>query len=335
VTDLARRYDAFEALRREGRRADAARALLDLCGLEGAADLDLDAPRPPSATMIRYDAPRAVDVVALTRGARDVAKFEDLALPAATKLSRALEARGLRTKTVGPYARRMDVALSTDGARADRYTVVASRGDRLDAVLDAERTRSAEGTRRAGLALGYPPCCVARFVEVERSPEAARDGVNEASLRAFLDAGPVRWALNPLSTHALVGFMPCRGDCPAALSFANTIWEALSSESPAAAETVRATLSRPILFVRLPLFWVLDGARPDPDGTLRYARAVAHDDPSLPALSQWRDALLGGAIHRADGVSLDDRALTLYQGADPLARWELTAPKVPRLVTFT
>ena len=203
-----------------------------------------------------------------------------------------------------------------------------------DLVAEAERDRSAEGTRRAGLALGYPPCCVERFVAVERSAEALRDGVNEASLRAFVDTGAPPWELNPLSSHALIGFMPCEASCPAALAFARRVYAALTRHG-GVAETVRATLARPVLFVRFPMFWVLDDARLDARKRLRYGRAVAHDDGSLPALGAWRDALLGDAVHHADAVSLDDRAVTLTREGSPVAAWGLRAPRVPRLVVFT
>jgi hypothetical protein len=229
----------------------------------------------------------------------------------------------------------MDVALSTDAGLADRYTLIAGRGSRAHLVAEAERDRSAEGTRRAGLALGYPPCCVERFVALERTEEALRDGVNEATLRAFVDTGAPPWELNPLSSHALIGFMPCAAACPAALAFARRVYGALGRLRNDVAATVRATLARPVLFVRFPMFWVLDDARLDARKRLRYSRAVAHDDGSLAALGAWRDALLGDAVHRADAVSLDDRAVTLTREGSPVAAWGLRAPRVPRLVVFT
>jgi hypothetical protein len=336
VTSLADRYDAFERHRRGGRDAEARAAFLALAGLdEVSAEAVVGAAHPPTAPMIRYDVPRAVDVVALQQGARDVAKFEDLTLRTARSLEGALARDGLRSVAVGPYARRMDVALSTDAGLADRYTLIAGRGSRAHLVAEAERDRSAEGTRRAGLALGYPPCCVERFVALERTEEALRDGVNEATLRAFVDTGAPPWELNPLSSHALIGFMPCAAACPAALAFARRVYGALGRLRNDVAATVRATLARPVLFVRFPMFWVLDDARLDARKRLRYSRAVAHDDGSLAALGAWRDALLGDAVHRADAVSLDDRAVTLTREGSPVAAWGLRAPRVPRLVVFT
>ncbi len=330
---LARRYDAFYRRCRRGEALDAARAFFELAGLDREPEAP-EGPREPfpTAPLIRYDAPRAVDLAALRKGARGVAKFEDLAAPRARALAEALRNEGFRVVTAGPYARRMDVTVSTGAGPADRYLVIASRGDEAERVAEAERDRTPDGTRRAGLALGYPPCCVERFVEVERSPAAERDGVNEATLRAFADAAPLAWELNPLSTLALVGFMPCRGACPLALAFARRVLTALD---PRDAAVVRDALARPVLFLRYALFWALDGATVEADGSVRYARAVAHDDGSRPELSRWRDALMGAHLARADRVSLDERSLTLTRGDDVIARWGLTAPRVPRLLAFT
>jgi hypothetical protein len=232
----------------------------------------------------------------------------------------------------------MDVALSVDDAPAEsavteRYTVIASRGNEAVYVADAERDRTPEGTRRAGLALGYPRCCVKRFMAVEQGLEAARDGVNEASLRAFLDTGAPPWELNPLSDLSPVGFRPCRASCPAALAFARKVLAALERADPEAHARTRTVLSRPVLFVRYTLFWALDGAA-SRDGSVRYTRAVAQDDPSLGELARWRDAYFGEALAAGDTVAIEGGVMRVTRAGEPVAAWELTEPVTPRVVSW-
>lgn len=336
---LAARYDAFyEALR----RADddgARRHFLSIAGVRDATARSAPgAPRALAAPLIRYEVPRAIDLVALRARARDVAKFEDLPLKTARGLVEKLQREGLYTLTVGPYTRRMDVALSVDDAPAEsavteRYTVIASRGNEAVYVADAERDRTPEGTRRAGLALGYPRCCVKRFMAVEQGLEAARDGVNEASLRAFLDTGAPPWELNPLSDLSPVGFMPCRASCPAALAFARKVLAALERADPEAHARTRTVLSRPVLFVRYTLFWALAGAA-SRDGSVRYTRAVAQDDPSLGELARWRDAYFGEALAAGDTVAIEGGVMRVTRAGEPVAAWELTEPVTPRVVSW-
>lgn len=330
---LAARYDAFyEALRRKDAEG-ARRRFLALAGVREAKAWTVSGAL--AAPLIRYEVPRAIDLAALRAGARDVAKFEDLPLKTARGLREKLQRAGFQTLTVGPYTRRMDVTLSVDdataeSARSERYTVIASRGDEARAVAEAERDRTPDGTLRAGLALGYPRCCVERFVAVEQSPEAARDGVNEASLRAFLDTGTPPWELNPLSDLSPVGFMPCGANCPGALAFARGVLAALERD---AYDRARAVLSRPVVFMRYTMFWALDGAAVR-DGSVRYTRAVAQDDPSLGELARWRDEHFGEALAAGDTVAIEEGVLRVTREGQTVAAWELTEPVGPRVVSW-
>lgn len=322
--------DRYDQLRRATGDAEADARFLALAGLAGGP--------PPAAgvteraALLRYGAPRKVDLVALRRGARDIAKFEDLPGPVAAALARRLAGEGFATRTEGPYARRFDVALSVGGA-GDRYTVVASRGGAAHALVEAERDRSDAGARRAGELLGYPPCCVEAFVATSRSPAADADGVNEACLRALCDAGPVHWSLHPLSTLSPVGFAPCHGRCARAMSFARRVFEAVRSEDDAAAETARATLATPLLVLRVSVFWALVGGATE-GGRVRFGRAVMHDDGELPWLADRAARCVGSHLAGADGVALDGAALALTRGDDTVARWKLAAPAAPRVIVF-
>jgi hypothetical protein len=326
---LTQRYDLLLARAAEGDPARAEAAFYDLVGLTPR-HTPAVAERVERAALIRYDAPRRVDLVALRRGARSIAKFEDLPRAVADALARRLTAEGLRTRVEGPYARRFDAALSVDGA-GDRYSVIAARGGAADALAEAERDRSADGARRAGALLGYPPCCVEAFLVTARGADAARDGVNEACLRALADAGPTHWSLHPMSHLSPVAFAPCHGRCPRAMAFARKVFDAVRAEDPSAAETIRRTLATPILALRVSLFWALVGAMPHHG---QYTRAVMHDDGTAPRLADLAARLFGAALAHGDAVALTDDALTVTLRGAETARWHVRAPRTPRLLTF-
>lgn len=328
---LAARYDRLREASARGDAAAVARAFRKVAGIaEGPERVPGPAPEP--VRWMRQDRPSRVDRIALKRGARAVAKFEDLDLATAVALERRLRAEGLRVARVASYARRFDVSLTAPGGVASRYLVAASRGGEAEALFEAERDRSPEGTRRVGALLGYPPCCVERFVALERSPEAGRDGVNEAGLRALLDGGPVHWSLHPLCAEALVGFLPCGGRCPRALAFARRVFEAVAREDPAGARVLRGKLLRPMLVLRVALFWVFDGAVEGRarGARLRYGRVLAHDDPTMPWLRAAGEASVGAALAAGDEATLDEGALEVRRAGAPVARWALASPMVPR-----
>jgi hypothetical protein len=334
-TAIVRLTERYDRLREADARRDeegCLRAFHEVAGLADGPVAEEDAPTPARVAWLRYDRPRRVDLLALRAGARPVAKFEDLDRRTALGLEQRLRSEGFRTAVVGPYARRFDVALSTPSGPADRYLVAASRGAEADGVIEAERDRSPEGARRAGRLLGYPPCCVERFVALERSPEAASDGINEAALRALLDGPPVHWALHPLCSESPVGFVPCGGRCPLALDFARRVLAAVEREDPTGAAVLRAQLLRPMLIVRVGLFWIFDGAGEGSArrGSVRYSRVAAQDDPSLPWLYAWGARAVGASLAMGDTVTLDEEALLAEEGGRTVARWALSKPMVPR-----
>lgn len=329
---LLPRYDQLREAHARGSEGECLRAFHAIAGIADGPPGAAAAAGPAGVPWMRYDRPRWVDRVALRAGARAVAKFEDLDRDTALALDRRLRAEGLRTVRVGPYARRFDVALSLAAGPADRYLVAASRGNEAAALIEAEADRSSDGTRRAGHLLGYPPCCVDRFVALERSPEAELDGINEAALRALLDGSPVHWALHPLCAESPVGFVPCDGRCPRALDFARRVLGAVEHEDPAGAATLRGMLMRPMLILRIGIFWVFDGVG-DGDaraGRVRYGRVVAQDDPALPWLREWGDRAVGAALAQADTLTLDEGAMAASREGRVLARWGLSRPMVPR-----
>jgi hypothetical protein len=334
---LAQRYDALYRAHARGDVLAAHAAFLALVGLSprrGVEVLPTAAP-PARAPVLDYTRPRRVDLLALQHGGRDVAKFEDLTAGAAAALGARLQAAGLRVVRAGPYTRRFDAAVATDGG-GGLYSVIASRGAEAEAVARAEQDRGPEGTLRAGLALGYPRCCVERFVAVSQGDEARDDGVNEAVLRAFVGGGDVPWRLNPLSQDALVNFMPCAPGCAPARAFADRVLAAVVRADPGAEAHLRRVLSRPVLFFRYAVFYALDGATVE--GTAgrgaRYARAVPYGVGPVTPLDLWQHDELGVPLAGGDAVTLDAQALTVWAGPRALARWAVADGNVPRLLVF-
>ncbi len=338
---LAELYDRVVASSRRGDVAAAHAVYLAIVGLRARRHATAVPERPArrTAAVLDFSTPRKVDLIALARGARRVAKFEDLTADAAEALAARLRARRLRTVIAGPYEKRLDVAVAVPRGGAPLFAVVASWGSEADEVVEAERDRSAAGTRRAGLALGYPPCCVEHFSALERGVAAHEDGINEAAIRspAGLRDRAIPWEMNPLSAHAPVGFTPCSVACPAALAFARRVLAAVRAESERSYAIAERTLRRPILFFRYPLFHVLVPASADaPDQPVRYREAVAAAEPGIPVeLTAWHEDEVGSQLAAGDGVRLADGALEIRQGETPVARWSLEDPGVPLLLRFS
>jgi DNA repair photolyase len=338
----SRRYDELYAASAAGDARRAHAAFLRVAGLaprRTAVAVPHEPRSPRTISALRYDDPREVDLVALERGARPAIKLEDLDAGRAEAVEARLRARGFATVRGARYRKRFDVPEAYDaGTARDLVNVYAARAAAAAAaVAAAERDRTPDGTRRAGLALGYPPCCVERFVALERDPARDEMGLNESALRMLAGDGEraIAWELNPLSSCSPIGFFPCHGGCEAALACARRVLTALREADPAAQERARAALLRPVLFFRYPLFWVLDGAEPTALG-VRYREALANDDgtPTPPALRVWAWDEVGSVLAAGDVVRLVAGSLEVLASGRPLARWALTTPRVPRLLRF-
>jgi DNA repair photolyase len=277
---------------------------------------------PRTTSMLRYDRVREIDLVALERGVRPAIKIEDLDKGSLAEIETRL--RGFVMVRSAPYKKRFDAPESDDRAGALVNLYVSRDPDRARAIAEAELDRSRTGTVHAGLALGYPPCCVEAFAALERSAATYDAGLNEAALRAFAGDGRVPWELHPLSSRAPIGFTPCARDCPAALELARRIL----AVDPAY-EATRRELERPILFFRYPIFWVLEGAKVE-GARVRYERALLNDDGAAPAfLRSMAHRAIGAYLERGRALSLDG---TLE--IEGVIRWELLSPRVPILFRF-
>ncbi len=146
------------------------------------------------------------------------------------------------------------VARQADGTAASlaRFEARTLRGGAPDAAcLDAHR--------RLGRQLGFPSCCVEAFVaRVARGVTVLSDGSAAAedfvAASAFADAGQLRhariqvWPLD--GTSPLLSHVPCASDCQPSLDHATRVFAALARSTPAWAEGLRASLSRPVAIER-------------------------------------------------------------------------------------
>jgi len=334
---LVRLYDRLASASAMGDDVSARQTFLAIAGLLPPEGL----PNGPShtrqcrASVLRYSVPRRIDIVALKHGARAAAKFEDLSSSRAALLARSFTAQGLHVQTVGPYQKRFDLSLTEPGSGVERYAVIASRGLEAEAIVEAERDRSPAGTFAAGVALGYPTCCVRHFVELEQSDRAAEDGINEAAIRSPAGIrGRIPWQMNPLNAFSPIGFTPCSVNCRAARVLAERVLSALRAESQMAHAAVRRALMRPVLFFRYAIFYVLDGC-PVHLGEVRYTRAVAAMESLAPRfISTWQDQLIGSRLVAGDTIRLTEDALEVSRDGKQSARWNLDARRVPLLLQF-
>jgi len=334
---LSMLYDRLYASSAHGDAAGAQSAFLEIAGLARRREASVVPTTPPPRTVsvVRYDEPRSIDFIALERGARSAVKVEDLDAHSADAIDARLRAAGLEVVRSAPYRKRFDVPESEDVDQADLFNLYVSRGGEAREIALAERDRTPDGTRRAGLALGYPPCCVERFIALERSTATYADGLNEVALRAFVGEGVVPWELNPLSTLAPICFTPCRAECPAALEVARRILAALRDADPAVYDETRDALRRPVLFFRFSLFWVLQGARLDAT-SVRYTDALPNDDHTRApeALAAWAWDEVGSVLARGDEVRLARGVLEVRGSGELIARWDVPHPPVARLLRF-
>ena len=109
-----------------------------------------------------------------------------------------------------------------------------------------------EAHRELGRQLGYPSCCVEAFLQrlvrgVHVRPDGGRASERVVAVEQALARSRRRLArLNFLlpGRRALVPFDPCAFDCPAALEYADALYDVHRNEDPAAAAKLQASLSR-------------------------------------------------------------------------------------------
>jgi len=184
-----------------------------------------------------------------------------------------------------------------------RRLSLARRARELDRMAADSGAHSAEEHAALGKLLGYPACCVDAFVHMERRwPNALPI---EAAARRTQRFDP-RLNNVQLSRFAWIAHFPCRYDCPASLSLADRIIEALRPLNPALTAHVEASLARPRLYLDDDHLGVVLGPRVVGRGRVAFRALV---DASVPEGAgqgglpwpAWRgaDGLIVRGVHAA------------------------------------
>lgn len=232
---------SLAALRRAIERApsleDAVQGARDALLAEGAA---VDRRDEPATTVRRHPAGRLalgadrplvdVELLGLELGARSVAKRMCPPGGASDRVERfraaGLVAVGFGVTTHGAGAAPRDVVLV---ARDEARLLDAQRVERALVDAAAAREDDASAVRDMGALLGYPACCVERFVLLRARDDASLAG-------ALLGSVGVRVPFATAFTvppFTLVSHAPCAPECPATLALVARLLQAMTPTSRA------------------------------------------------------------------------------------------------------
>ena len=226
--------------------------------------------------------------VALARGLRPMLREVVGAQHLPTVLQRA-RALGLAVRAVpGAAAVESGSGKLRLGSGEERILFVAREAARAqDAVrleISMRQVRdSSDGSRQLGVLLGYPPCCIDAWCEVEGNPDL---GVAYARSAARTQEWDGRLNQVPGMPH-LVPWFPCRFDCPASAAFVEQLvgrwptWQGVGRP-----ERAKGVAGWRVLLHRTR--WYLDGIRQliaAPEGGVLV---------SPMALAAWGDAVDAG-----------------------------------------
>lgn len=260
---------AYGQLLRAAASGDVAGVDSLLQGLFGLRSPPASAPAtaPRVREMLRYRGFKPAELAMLAADIKPVVKFEDIPVRQAA----AFVDRFATSYTLSrSHAYLKDGLLLRSRPCATNHpdalqTIYASRGD---ASLALQRLEEAdpEDIRGAGALLGIPACCAAAFADDFDRSRSDQDTLNDdACIRMLYTAaaGTDAAAMCPLSDAELLGFYPCRVDCPQARARAAVVLHALDVHQPGSADATLASLAGTYLFWRLPFFARLPGGTDD------------------------------------------------------------------------
>ncbi len=282
--------------------------------------------------LLSYRGFKPAELAMLGQGIKPVVKFEDIPLAHARAFVDRF-AGTYQVEVTAPYAKDYLILRSkrsTAGVPRDQQLVCiyASRGDQGRQLRALEQSRR-EDAGAAGKLLGFPHCCVQAFVADFAHSRQDQDTVNDDACRRALTQGPTPQALlNPLSDLELASYYPCRLDCAEALKQARRNRRALLATAPKYSEILELTLSRPVLYWRLPLFAALDGAwLPGPDRNQLSINSMdspifrldrvwvnAFADAEARAVQLFFTAHLSDLIGDGDGLQAQDDGVHVLKG---------------------
>ncbi len=270
------------------------------------------------AALIGFDP----EIELLSRGIKRACLKEAVPRDDAMGLCRAYRAMGLAADIVEFHG----LEQGRDAhVRGGDFAIVAVAADAaaLEEVLTAQRAHGAVKSRAAveamGALMGYPPCCVAAFIEQQTR------GDNVDNERLTFRRAPSE-ALHPLLHRVggvrLLSHHPCTPSCTGSIRIAETIASVLEAIDPPAAARALEKLARPVLFLdyqrRLELQGSWDGDR------FRVDSALALDEPRHLGLDPSEIAAIEVSVH-AVRFALRDGTHREISVANPL----LTSPGAP------
>ena len=193
----------------------------------------------------------------------------------------------------------------------DGFAIVAVARTPADLAATLHHQRAlksghdAAGAAQAmGALMGYPPCCVAAFLQ-QRSRGSNLE--NERMLFRRAPDAPLHVLLHRVGAIRLLSHHPCRPDCAPSIAQAQTVLAALEAIDPAAAAHVVERLQRPVLFLDYQRRVELQGEWQGEGVAAVFVVAAAHaiEDPRyLPAPPErWRVLSLDAA---GVTIGLDD-----------------------------
>lgn len=192
----------------------------------------------------------AVEAIAVVEGLKPAARFT-ASRGAAKRLIAMIEAAGMIADIYVPTPAEWGYRHATEGERAaasarDVRVYFAASESALREALEAQKRRD---DLTLGLALGYPPCCIAMndmfgalpmtdMVRVGRSR-----GAHDWRLNIFLTEMEIGLG----SPYYLVSHFPCSLACAPSIAYAEALHRALQRHAPRFAVTVADLLTRPVL----------------------------------------------------------------------------------------
>lgn len=337
--ELGRIYSALRRAMAAGDVREAAPLLGRALGLplQGS---EIQSHLPEAAQRLRpqltYRGWKPAELAILRHGVKPLVKFEDIAIAAART---AQWPEGVRVAASAPYVRD-DLLLRgrpvTAQDPAALVSLYASRDDRGVRLRDLERTHP-EDIRGAADLLSIPACCADAFAEAFDHSRRDQDDLNdEAAWRLLRSAsGTAPWLTNPLSDLELLGFYPCKLDCPHALARAQRVAALLQADAVDLSE-----LARPVVFWRMPFFVVLP-AQTDwqPGGPLQLTgwQVNAFADPAarraqMLMAAQWLAWTRHPSFGDADRLWVSDTSLRFAWGDEVLREVPISPDRPPALV---
>jgi hypothetical protein len=197
-----------------------------------------------------------------------------------------------------------------------RDLALAEQAKALDRMAAAGR--DGDGATELGALLGYPPCCVEAFSALPRrwpnrfpiAAAIARTAHYEPRLNNVA-----------LDRFAWIAWFPCRYDCEASLSIANTAARAMERERPGRVGDADVALARPRLYVDDARQAELVGASGTPDkmtfDQLRPLKRSGQNDSPI-----WR------AVAHANALEIHGGEVRLFRDEIQLP-WEGSALLLP------